>query len=155
WLGLGFVIEGDGHLGPDVPACTQGSAQSLLDGSNRGGVGRGLRLPNPQRPADQLDPLLGMKRTQGHQPLGPPTTPVLRAREAHRRQTKARVSRASMSRRWTPPGTADCVVLLDMVLTANRPRSGMSRPAPVRADSFANERRQTTPSPCPLPLRGR
>src|SRR5215467_895037 len=51
----------------------------------------------------------------------------------------------------TPPGTANSVVLLDVVLTVNRPRSGMFRPAPVRADTLANEKRHTPPSPRPLP----
>src|SRR5215475_8089614 len=153
-LGLGFVIEGDGHLGPDVPACTQHSAQPFLDGSNRSGVGRGLRLANHQRPADQLDPLFWMKGTQVHEPLVLQATPVLRAREAHRRQTKAGASRASMSRRWDTAGHADCVVLLDVVLSANRPRGGMRRPAPVRVDTLANRRRHTTPSPCLSPTGG-
>src|SRR5215470_11701939 len=46
---------------------------------------------------------------------------------------------------------ADCVGFLDTVLGGDRLRRGMSRPAPVRADTLANERRHTTPSPCLSP----
>src|SRR5215472_12279512 len=99
-LGLGLVVESNGHLGSDDPAGSEGRTQCFLHGLDRRGVPRSLRLADEQRSPDQLETLSGAEDAQVHEPLVLDPTPALGAHgtRVHRPQTRLGASGSSMCR---------------------------------------------------------
>ena len=97
-LGLGLVVESDGHLGSDEPAGSEGPTKCFLHGLDRRGVRRSLGLADEQRSADQLETLSGAEDAQVHEPLVLEPAPALGAHtRVHRPQTRLGASESSMS----------------------------------------------------------
>src|SRR5262249_9713527 len=70
-LGLGFVVESDGHLGSDEPAGSEGPTQCFLHCLDRRGVRRSLRLADAPRSAPPPRTLSRAQDTPRHPPLLP------------------------------------------------------------------------------------